>query len=120
MVIASHRATSSCFGLATTRAVQQGPEGIEPIEIGVGLHFGEAVVGHVGSKNRHEYTVIGDTVNAAARLESLTKGLGYPVLCSAVAAAALIDDAALDDLGPQVVKGRAPIAVFGWRPRQRE
>lgn len=90
-------------------------EGRAPLAMGVGLHYGEAVIGHIGSAERHSYTAIGDTVNTASRLESLCKALGYPVLCSEAVATALGRSAALVPLWPQTLKGRSSIPVFGWR-----
>ncbi|HEX8551713.1 MAG TPA: adenylate/guanylate cyclase domain-containing protein [Abditibacteriaceae bacterium] len=54
--------------------------GEEPIEVGVGLHCGEAVVGNLGSKRKIHYTAIGDVVNIASRVESATRKYDVPLL----------------------------------------
>ncbi len=88
-------------------------EGEAPIEIGIGLNAGEALCGHVGSRERHEYSAIGDVTNVASRLQTLTKEHGYPVLASR-AVAELIKRGDLAPLGALPVKGHAPVEVFGY------
>ena len=59
--------------------------GRHPIRIGIGLHYGEATLGNVGSARRFEHTVVGETVNLASRIENLTRQLDIALLVSDVA-----------------------------------
>jgi adenylate cyclase len=97
--------------------------GQSPLAIGIGLNYGPAVLGDIGSEHSMSFTVIGDTVNTASRLQGLTRTLETPLvvgdpLVRAVRAAA--PDAAtvglldrLRDRGEQTLRGRAS-AVRIW------
>ena len=88
-------------------------DGIEPIRIGIGIHSGDAIIGHIGSRERYEYTAIGDVVNLAARLESKTKELGYEIVCSSSIENDLKGLKKLEYIGETPIKGRADERVFG-------
>jgi len=92
--------------------------GLDPLVHGIGVHYGPAVAGNIGTPQRLQFTVVGDTVNVASRLESSTKTLGVPVAISAeaVAAARVSSKTALPDLrevGTIDLRGRqAGLGVF--------
>ena len=81
------------------------------IRFGVGLNAGQVVYGNVGAPDRLDFTVIGPAVNRAARLESMTKDLGVPLLMTATFAAALGRPAR--SLGAHRMRGlEEPVEVF--------
>jgi class 3 adenylate cyclase len=95
---------------------QRAHRGLAALEHGIGIHLGEVIAGNIGTAERSQYTVIGDAVNVAARLESETKKQGVTVLFSqAVVDAALLSSRPpvrpVGDGAGIVVKGREQ-AVF--------
>jgi adenylate cyclase len=102
---------------------RSGDDGRGAIEIGIGLHAGDAFCGAIGDEARLEFTVLGDTVNVAARLEQETKAVGLRLVVSRhflAAAGETVDGREWRPLGSRILRGRArPIELLGAQPFQR-
>ena len=82
-------------------------EGLPALRTGIGIHSGEAIAGNIGSAQRVAYTVIGDSVNVCARIESTCKQLDQPILISEATRELLGDKAVVSDPYDILLRGKS-------------
>jgi adenylate cyclase len=88
-------------------------EGIAPFKIGIGINQGEVLVGNIGSQEKMDPTVIGDSVNLASRLEGLTRTYAVDILVGPTAADLVRDSFHLRSVALVQVKGKTkPVEIF--------
>jgi len=113
-----HAARAARAARAIAAAIHEDNRGrTAPVRVRIGLHSGPVVVGNIGTAARMNYTVVGDTVNVAERLEGAAKELlpdaEVAVLLSAATAGALPPELAVVPLGRHRLRGRdAPLEIF--------
>ena len=118
----AHRAVASAIAMQERLFELQAKwlkEGLPAIDIGIGIHTGDMVVGNIGARDRLDFTIIGDSVNLASRVESLNKEMKTRILITRATLESVADE--LEVRGPfsVTVKGKEEgvevFEVIGWK-----
>jgi adenylate cyclase len=112
---AEHAVQAALAMTAALNGLNQGwsAAGRPVLDIGIGISTGDMVAGNIGSDTIMSYTVIGDTVNLGARLESLNKDYGSRIIISEATRQTLKGQYDIRPLGEVVVKGKSrPVAIY--------
>jgi adenylate cyclase len=94
-----------------------------PFELknGIGIHFGEVVIGNVGAPFRMDYTAIGDTVNTSSRVEHLTRDLNQEILVTETVYEMAGDTFIFEAMGDFSVKGKSkPLKLYSLKGRKND
>ena len=115
----AHNATMACIQMRLALVElneKRKSRGQPPLAIGIGLHAGSVISGTIGSTERMEYTVIGNTVNTGSRIEASTKAFGSDLLISEEVVNLVGDSFIVELAGAAEVKGRSePLKMYKVR-----
>jgi adenylate cyclase len=101
------------------REAEEGGHAFIPINVGVGLNTGTCTVGNMGSDIKFNYSVLGDSVNLASRLEGQSKEYGFPIIVGSSTALAVKDKFAILELDFIMVKGKKePEVIYAIAGRE--
>ena len=101
------------------REAQENGQSHIPLNVGVGLNTGTCVVGNMGSDLRFDYSVLGDSVNLASRLEGQSKEYGFPIIVGSKTALAVKEKFAILELDFIMVKGKKePEVIYAIAGRE--
>ncbi len=93
--------------------LQRRSRGLDSINVGIGINTGTAVVGNIGSSQRLDYTVIGDNVNLASRLQSAANAMNVPIIVSKNVVGEIGDKIKYREMEAIMVKGKEkPVNIY--------